>query len=66
MTSRYAARHIRHPTRKPSRYVTPVTHGGKDTIDHSPGAHDDIANVVAGVANVRVNRHTVIVEPLVI
>ena len=23
---------------------------GKDTIDHSPGGHDDLANVVAGVA----------------
>lgn len=23
--------------------------GGKDSIDHAPGAHDDIANVVAGV-----------------
>jgi len=24
--------------------------GGKDVIDHPPGAHDDVANVVAGVA----------------
>jgi hypothetical protein len=24
--------------------------GGKDSIDHSPGAHDDIANSVAGLA----------------
>ncbi|MGI4942968.1 MAG: hypothetical protein ACRYHQ_20780, partial [Janthinobacterium lividum] len=23
--------------------------GGRDSIDHAPGAHDDIANVVAGV-----------------
>lgn len=23
--------------------------GGRDTIDHSPGGHDDVANVVAGV-----------------
>jgi hypothetical protein len=23
--------------------------GGRDSIDHSPGAHDDIANAVAGV-----------------
>jgi hypothetical protein len=28
-------------------------------IDHSPGAHDDAANVVAGVAHCAVNRHTV-------
>jgi hypothetical protein len=25
--------------------------GGRDTIDHAPGAHDDIANAVAGVAS---------------
>jgi hypothetical protein len=24
--------------------------GGKDRIDHAPGAHDDLANVIAGVA----------------
>ena len=24
--------------------------GGRDSIDHAPGAHDDIANVVAGVS----------------
>lgn len=24
--------------------------GGKDTIDHPPGGHDDVANVIAGVA----------------
>jgi hypothetical protein len=24
--------------------------GGRDTIDHAPGGHDDLANVVAGVA----------------
>jgi hypothetical protein len=26
-----------------------VARGGRDTIDHAPGAHDDIANAVAGV-----------------
>ncbi|MGE0750815.1 MAG: hypothetical protein AB7K64_09535 [Variibacter sp.] len=26
--------------------------GGRDSIDHAPGAHDDIANAVAGVINV--------------
>jgi hypothetical protein len=26
--------------------------GGKDSIDHAPGAHDDLANVVAGVASI--------------
>lgn len=24
--------------------------GGKDSIDHAPGAHDDVANSVAGLA----------------
>jgi hypothetical protein len=24
--------------------------GGRDTIDHAPGAHDDLANVIAGLA----------------
>jgi hypothetical protein len=37
---------------------------GKETIDHSPGAHDDVANVVAGVAHCAVNRHTVKVTEL--
>jgi hypothetical protein len=41
------------PERRTSR-------GGKETIDHSPGAHDDVAaNVVADVAHCAVNRHTV-------
>ena len=26
--------------------------GGKDSIDHAPGAHDDVANAVAGVVDV--------------
>jgi hypothetical protein len=30
--------------------------GGRDSIDHSPGAHDDIANVVAGLASLA-NQH---------
>jgi hypothetical protein len=25
-----------------------TSRGGKDSIDHAPGAHDDIANAVAG------------------
>jgi hypothetical protein len=28
-----------------------VGRGGRDSIDHSPGAHDDVANCVAGVVN---------------
>ena len=27
-----------------------VSRGGKDSIDHPPGGHDDIANSVAGVS----------------
>ena len=27
-----------------------TSRGGKDTIDHPPGGHDDVANVIAGVA----------------
>jgi hypothetical protein len=27
-----------------------VLRGGRDSIDHGPGAHDDVANCVAGVA----------------
>jgi hypothetical protein len=26
--------------------------GGRDSIDHAPGAHDDLANAVAGLAAV--------------
>lgn len=27
-----------------------VPRGGKDSIDHPPGAHDDLANAIAGLA----------------
>ncbi len=30
--------------------------GGRDSIDHAPGAHDDIANAVAGVVDILVAR----------
>ena len=29
-----------------------VTRAGKDSIDHAPNGHDDVANCVAGVAAV--------------
>ena len=29
-----------------------VSRGGRDLIDHGPGAHDDIANCIAGVASI--------------
>jgi hypothetical protein len=41
-----------------------TSRGGKETIDHSPGARDGMANVVAGVAHCAVNRHTVKVTKL--
>jgi hypothetical protein len=41
-----------------------TSRGGKDTIDHSPGAHDDVANVVAGLAHCAVNRHSASVSEL--
>ena len=27
-----------------------VARGGRDSIDHAPGAHDDLANCIAGLA----------------
>ena len=39
-----------------------TSRGGKDSIDHPPGGHDDVANAVAGLATMlsgnRVNRYT--------
>lgn len=31
--------------------------GGRDSIDHAPGSHDDVANVLAGVVNVLSERN---------
>jgi hypothetical protein len=33
--------------------------GGRDSIDHAPGAHDDLANAVAGLAAVAKRGRTV-------
>jgi hypothetical protein len=41
-----------------------TSRGGKDSIDHPPQGHDDLANVVAGVAHVAINRHSASSEPL--
>jgi hypothetical protein len=41
-----------------------TSRGGKDTIDHSPGAHDDVANVVAGLAHCAINQHSASVTEL--
>jgi hypothetical protein len=30
--------------------------GGKDSIDHPPGQHDDLANAVAGVVNISIHK----------
>jgi hypothetical protein len=40
--------------------------GGKDSIDHPPNGKDDVANVVAGIASIAVNQHTVTVEELIV
>ncbi|WP_042778957.1 hypothetical protein [Sinorhizobium fredii] len=41
-----------------------VSRGGKESIDHAPGGHDDLANAVAGVLNASVKpRNVVISEP---
>ena len=41
-----------------------TTRGGKDSIDHPPGGHDDVANVVAGVTFCAVHRHSMSVREL--
>jgi hypothetical protein len=41
-----------------------TSRGGKDSIDHPPGAHDDVANVIAGVAAHVFKQHSTRVEPL--
>jgi hypothetical protein len=43
-----------------------TSRGGNDSIDHGPGAHDDVANVVAGLAHCAVNRHAVTVTELLL
>jgi hypothetical protein len=43
-----------------------VTRGGKESIDHAPNSHDDVANSVAGAVWYAKSAHTVIVEPLCI
>jgi hypothetical protein len=35
--------------------------GGRDVVDHPPGQHDDLANVVAGLADVLGNKKTIVV-----
>ena len=43
--------------------------GGKDMIDHAPGAHDDLANAVAGAllaAKPPAIKPFVVIEPIVI
>jgi hypothetical protein len=39
--------------------------GGRDSIDHTPGAHDDLANAVAGVCVLAAKRSTYRLENLV-
>jgi len=33
-----------------------TSRGGKDSIDHTPGGHDDLANAVAGAAVIAGNK----------
>ena len=35
--------------------------GGRDSIDHAPGGHDDLANAVAGAAALALGHHGVVV-----
>ena len=37
--------------------------GGRDSIDHAPGAHDDLANAVAGAAALALANQGVHVSP---
>jgi len=41
-----------------------TSRGSKDSIDHSPGGHDDVANVVARLAHCAVNRQRASVTEL--
>jgi len=41
-----------HEQKRVDEIATPRTRGGRDSIDHTPGAHDDLANAVAGLAAV--------------
>jgi len=34
-----------------------VARSGKDSIDHAPGGHDDVANCVAGLCAATINKH---------
>ena len=34
--------------------------GGRDSVDHPPQGHDDIANAIAGLAFVAINRHELV------
>jgi len=36
-----------------------TSRGGKDSIDHLPNGHNDLANAIAGVATHVVNQHNV-------
>jgi hypothetical protein len=35
-----------------------TSRGGKDSIDHPPAGHDDLANMIAGVAACVAGQHT--------
>ena len=41
---------------QPSALERRTSRGGRDSIDHAPGAHDDLANAAAGVVSLLVGR----------
>jgi hypothetical protein len=41
-----------------------TSRGGRDSIDHAPGAHDDLANAAAGVANLIAGRTRCLWAPI--
>ena len=43
-----------------------TSRGGRDSIDHAPGGHDDLANAVAGLANLLAGRRRGLRAPVVL
>jgi hypothetical protein len=40
-----------------------TTRGGRDSIDHAPGGHDDLANAVAGALLLTAARRPIRISP---
>jgi hypothetical protein len=43
-----------------------VTRAGKDSVDHGPGGHDDIANAVGGALTLALDRRPLVISPVVL